>query len=233
MTAAPRQLALRFPPRRQCTLESFEAGANPELVARLAATDGARFTLIWVTGAAGAGKSHLLQAACEATARSGGTAAYLPADLATDAATVVDGLEAMDRVALDDAPAWLGEQSREAALLGLYQGLAERHASLIVAAAVGPRAIEFALPDLASRMRAAETLAIEPLDDAARRRLAHRIAASRGFTLADDALAYLLNTGPRGSGELVAALEALDAASLAAQRRVTIPLIRSVLRAIA
>jgi DnaA-homolog protein len=233
VTAAPRQLALRFPPRRSCTLESFEAGANPELVARLAAADRSRFTVVWITGAAGAGKSHLLQAACEATARAGGTAAYLPADLAPVAATVLDGLDAMDRVALDDMAAWLGERSREAALLGLYQGLAQRNASLVVAADAGPRAIEFALPDLASRLRAAETLAIAPLDDGARRRLVQRIADSRGFTLADDALSYLLNTGPRGSGELVRALEALDAASLAAQRRVTVPLIRAVLRATA
>jgi len=233
VTIAPRQLALRFPPRRLCTLESFEAGANPELIARLAAGDRARFSAVWVTGGAGAGKSHLLQAACEATSRAGGTAAYLPADLARDAATLIEGLDAMDRIALDDFPAWLGDASREAALLGLYQGLAARNASLVVGADVSPRAAQFALPDLASRMRAAETLAIAPLDDGARRRLARRIADSRGFTLADDAIAYLLNTGPRGSGELVRVLEALDAASLAAQRRVTIPLIRSVLRATA
>ena len=231
MTVVTRQLALRFPPRRHCTLESFEAGANPELVARLAAPNDSRFAAIWITGTAGAGKSHLLQAACDATSHAGGSAAYLPSELARDAATILDGLDALDRVALDDVPAWLGDRDREAALLGLYQGLAAHGASLIVAADVGPRAAAFALADLGSRLRAAETLAIAPLDDAARRRLARRVAEARGFTLEDDALAYLLNVGPRGSGELVSTLDALDAASLAAQRRVTIPLIRSVLRA--
>jgi DnaA family protein len=51
-------------------------------------------------------------------------------------------------------------------------------------------------------------------------------ALERGFTLPDDAIAYLLAHGRRDMASLVGTLTALDAHSLALRRPITVPLIR-------
>lgn len=230
MSLAPAQLALRFPPRRRCTLEGFESGSNPELLDRLRPSRGSReFGVIWIVGETGAGKSHLLQAACAAMTQAGGSAAYLPADLIAIGPGVFDGLDHLDRIAIDDLPRWLGDKERETAMLGLYQGLLARAASLVVAADISPARAAFSLPDLASRLRAAETLGLTPLDDAARVRLMERLARERGFEIPVDVLDYLLRRGPRKPGDIADLVERLDARSLEQRRRLTVPLVRALL----
>ncbi len=223
------QLALRFPPRRRCTLAEFEAGANRELLHRLQPPKpAAAFSCIWIVGEPGTGKSHLLQAACTAVNDAGGAAAYLPADVAVAGPEVFDGLDRMDRVAIDDITAWLGTRPLEAALLALYQSLWAAQCSLVVASRDAPPMAEFALADLASRMRAAQTHRIELLDDAARARLLARAAALRGMTLGEDVATYLLRRAHRGTPELLALLDRLDSAALSRKRRLTVALAREV-----
>lgn len=59
-----RQLALRISPPPQPTLENFVSGANAELIARLRDFQANKFTesVLYLWGAAGSGKSHLLSA---------------------------------------------------------------------------------------------------------------------------------------------------------------------------
>ena len=54
-------------------------------------------------------------------------------------------------------------------------------------------------------------------------------ARSRGFELPDETVAFLQRRFPRDMGQLAVILDELDAASLAEQRRVTVPFIRQVL----
>jgi DnaA family protein len=230
VTTSRAQLALRFPALRPCTFETFECGGNGELVERLRDAATERFTLVWVFGANGAGKSHLLQAACAATTRAGRLAAYLSAATRRAGADVLDGLDAYDRVAIDDFEGWLGDAGIESALLALYQSLAARQRSLVIATEAGPASTAFALPDLASRLRAAEVHRLLPLDDDARERLIDRLARSRGLSAGPEVMRYLMRWGPRGSGDLCALMDRIDAASLAAQRALTVPLVREVLQ---
>ena len=51
-------------------------------------------------------------------------------------------------------------------------------------------------------------------------------AATRGLTLTQDVLDYLLTHMPRDMRTLIAVLDALDAHAMAAKRAVTVPLIR-------
>jgi DnaA family protein len=230
----PAQLALRFPVRKQCTFEAFEAAGNVELVGRLRPENApAGFSAVWIVGECGSGKSHLLQAACAARSRLGGYAAYLPANVREGGAEALDGLERFRLVAIDDLESWLADDALESALLALYQRLVAGRATLVVASTSAPASLAFALADLGSRLRAAEVLGIAPLDDAARTRLVTRIAHEKGLDLEPEVAAYLLKRGPRGSGALCALMDRLDAESLASQRRLTIPLVRAVLDAAA
>jgi DnaA-homolog protein len=226
-----RQLALRFPIEQRCTLQSFEAGPNAELVGALARGVAAAgsFDALWLVGESGSGKSHLLHGACHAATAFGRTAAYLPPSVMIGGVGALDGLDEFDVVAIDELERWIGERAWEEALLRVYQSLAARGGRYIVASRRRPHDIEFALPDLASRLRAAQVFAIAPLADADRARAIERLAAQRGLELGADVVSFLLRRAPRRMNELVAAFDRLDRGAWAQQRRITVPLAKDVL----
>jgi DnaA family protein len=55
-------------------------------------------------------------------------------------------------------------------------------------------------------------------------------AERRGMILSDDVGKFILNHCPRHMATLFAAFEALDKASLAAQRKLTIPFVKAILQ---
>lgn len=224
-----RQLGLPFPMLPRCTLAAFEAGANAEVVAALAAPGDDRFRALWLAGEAGAGKSHLLQGAAHAAMARDAAAAYLPAALPSAAPDMLQGLEAYRLVAIDDVEQRLGDADWELALMALYQQLYERSATLVLAASAAPFDLRFGLADLASRLRSVEVHRLAPLDDSGRERVMRRWAASRGLTFGSDVLPFLLRRLPRRMDVLWAAFERLDAAALAQRRRLTIPLVKEIL----
>ena len=224
-----RQLALGFPIQPRCTLDEFEAGPNAELVMALRTPGRAQFRALWIAGERGSGKSHLLQGACHAAVARNETAAYLPAQLREAGPDILDGLGSFQLVAIDDVDAWLGAVAWEEALLALYQRLFDRRATLVLAATLAPVHVSIGLADLASRLRSAETHTLAALDDTERARAMRRWAARRGLTFGTDVLPFLLRRLPRRMDALWAAFERLDSASLAQQRRLTIPLVKEIL----
>jgi DnaA family protein len=72
-------------------------------------------------------------------------------------------------------------------------------------------------------------LTVRALDDAGRVAALQLRAHLRGCELPDDTAQYLLRRLPRDMAALCAFLDQLDGASLAAQRRLTIPFVRQVL----
>jgi len=226
-----RQLALRFPTEQRCTLQNFEAGPNTELVAELArsgANDGA-FTALWLVGDSGAGKSHLLHGACHAADAVGAAVAYLPPSVMVGGLDALAGLDEFDVVAIDDLERWTGERAWEEALLSVYQSLVRRRGRLLVASLRAPRDVEFELPDLASRLRAAQVFAIGALGDADRARAIERLASQRGLEVGADVVAFLLRRAPRRMGALIDVFDRLDRGAWAQQRRITVPLAKDVL----
>ena len=86
------------------------------------------------------------------------------------------------------------------------------------------------LPDLRSRLGACQQALLKPLDDAERRDVLRKQAAERGIELDDTVLDWLFNRYARDLGALLDLLDRLDQASLAAQRRITVPFLRGFLR---
>ena len=219
------QLPLPVRLRDSAVFDTFEPGPNGAVVAWLA--DSQRpGPAAWRWGAAGCGKSHLLQATC--AARPG--AAYLPAaELLPAGPDALAGWGERGLVCIDDVDRLLGGRDWELALFALFNALWERGGCLVVSAAVAPAALVFHLPDLASRLAWGGVFHLLPLDDEARVAALRRRAAHRGLELPEDVARYLMRRLPRDMRALCDWLDRLDTASLAAGRRLTTPFVREVI----
>ncbi len=233
---APTQLALPLSLEDHAAFTTLVPGRNGAAVAHVRAlvTGGVRGEVLWIWGAAGAGKSHLLQAACRDADEAGARAMYLSFDSETAAdPAILTGLDALDFLALDDIDALAAHPGWERALFTVLNEFHARGAPLLLAAANAPAALGFALADLASRAAGATVYRLHSLEDDDQLDALQRHAHNRGFELDSAAARFLQTRVQRDMPALCAWLQRLDAASLAAQRRLTIPFIRASLAATA
>lgn len=185
---------------------------------------------VFVHGVVGTGKSHLLQSVCVAAGARQETSAYLPLrELTAFGPDVLSGCGELAYVCVDDVEDVATQGTWERALFGLHQRLEERGGRLLVAAALPPAAIHFNLADLASRLAGGLVLTLHALDEPGQISALQLRAHLRGFELPDDAAQFLLRRLPRDMTSLCAFLDELDQASLAAQRRLTLPFVREIL----
>lgn len=221
------QLPLGVGLRDRATFASFLPGPNGAALAllrELLASQRAGVALLW--GAQGAGKSHLLQAACHDL----GDASYLPLrELAALGAGSIEGAEERPCVCIDDLQQVAGQGSWERALFRLYTELEARRGKLLFAADVPPASLRIGLRDLASRLRSAQALGLQVLDEVRQREALQLRARLRGLELPARTAAWLQRRYRRDMHTLYGLLETLDVAALSAQRRLTVPFIRSVL----
>ena len=85
------------------------------------------------------------------------------------------------------------------------------------------------MPELRTRLGWGLVFQMAPLTDADKQAAMARHAESLGFRLEPAVADYLLTRGARDMQSLLAMLEALDRASLEAQRPITLPLVRQLL----
>ena len=184
----------------------------------------------WVCGPQGAGKSHLLQAA-SVQASETMRAAYFPlGQLHSLGVGVLEGAGQLDCLCVDDVDAALGDIEWERALFGILREIEERGSRLIVSAAIPPSLVPWALPDLGSRLNASMVFQLRALDEAEQQEALRLRAHTRGFELPDETSRWLQRRFPRDMRALYGLLDTLDEAALIAQRRLTVPFIRSVLQ---
>lgn len=211
--------------------EEFHAGPNTELVAHLqslAAAGPEPFIYLWGGGAQG--KTHLLNACCRDAHRRGFSCAYLPLPtLKLHGTQMLDGLDQLDLVCLDDLEEITGDPAWEQGLFSLFNGLRERGRRLLTAARQPPAQLPVALPDLKTRLEWGLTLHLAPLADADKLQALHLQARSMGLDLPPLAGRYLMAHRERDLGSLRRLLQELDRATLAAQRKLTVPFIKAYL----
>lgn len=168
-------------------------------------------------GPAGSGKSHLAQLW---RARSGGVIAA-GADLPR---LDPDDLGRGPAVAIDDA-----ERAPERDLLHLYNCCRESGASLLIVAGDAPGIWRIALPDLASRLRAAPSVGIGLPDDALLGAVLVKHFADRQIRAAPAIIGYLVRRMERSFAAAAALAERLDRLALSAGRPVNLALARRAL----
>jgi DnaA family protein len=224
------QLPLSVRLRDTARLASFVAGGNREVFELVAAGPLAAPRVLWLWGRPGTGKTHLLQAACAAVARDGGSASYI--DLATAATPGwLEGCENLDLVCLDGLEAVAGDAGWNDAIFRLHTLMQDGATRLYTTSTAPPASIAFRLPDLRSRLLAASVHQLHELDEAGQAEALRRRAAGRGLELSTEGALYLVHRLPRDMHSLCAVLDRLDEASLVAQRRLTVPFLRQALEA--
>lgn len=223
-----RQLPLRVRLHDRALFASYLPGPNAQVAGQLAElARHQRSGFWWLCGPEGSGKTHLLQALCTAA---GAGAQYVPlSELAAYGPAALAGWHGARWLCLDEAAVVIGNSEWERALFAVYRDCEERGASLLLAARAAPPQLSFALPDLASRCAAGLRLTLRALDEPAQLAALRLRAQQRGFDLPDETARYLQRRLPRDMRSLFAVLDELDAAALAAQRRLTVPFIRDVL----
>jgi len=213
-------------------LEHFHPGPNAEaltLVRRV--LSGRRRQTLYLWGCKGVGKTHLLQGLCRAAAAAGAACAYLPMRLAGDqfGPRGLEGLESLPIVCIDDLDAVIGDAVWEQSLTRfLAQAELSGTASLIAADADIP-GLECVETGLVLQLSMSTRRQLLPLDMEAKVRALQLHASARGIRLPERVARYLLRHYAVDLGILTRALAALDYASMASQRKLTIPFVRSVL----
>ena len=233
-----RQIPLDLGPTVQPGLDDFVEGPNPQLLAWLKAwpqtTD--IITPVYLWGASGAGKSHLLKAMVDRAQSMGLGVIWLnaltcqmwdPVDANWPTLAVIDDCDSLDanyqhlafNLFIESATAGL---CHEPTLSGMPM------LGILAAGRVPP--VDLAVrDDLRTRLGSGVTFHVEALDEAGvRQALAHE-AARRGIDLAEGVVAYLLTRHTRDLGYLMGLLDRLDRYALAEHRVVTVPLLKQML----
>jgi DnaA family protein len=225
------QLPLGLALRESARFASYFPGQNEEAVNSLrASAEGLGDTVIYLAGASGLGKTHLLQAACRQAADAGRTVVYLPLrQLQGVTQAVFEGLERMDLVCLDDVDAIAARADWEHGLFDLFNRLTECGGTLLVTAGKRPDKSGIQLADLVSRLCWGVTYVLKPLDEQTLFAAVTYRARARGLELPEDTARFLLRRFPRDLVSLCDLLDRLDQASLVARRRLTIPFVKAAL----
>jgi DnaA-homolog protein len=227
------QLPVKFEFRANQAFDDYFSGSNEEIISQLkSAVAGSGEQLIFLWGESGHGKSHLLQACCQAASHQKISAFYL--DCSDDSAAshpgLLVGLEGFELVCIDNIEALVGRADWELALFNFFNLHRACDHRLIVSASYAPNALAFILLDLQTRMNWGLPLKIRPLDDKEKIAALCYKAKRMGFELPPQAAQFLLTHYDRRLSSLWLMLNKLDKASLAAQRKLTIPFLKEALR---
>jgi DnaA family protein len=221
------QLPLDIQLSDYATFDNFYPGDNSELLTLL---KGGGEPIVYFWSNAATGKSHLLQAICHFAYLHDKRAMYLP--LSSNEVNPVDamvGLEVFDLLCIDDVQVLQGDQASQEALFHLLNRLRDTQKLVCITGNAAPDALGLSLKDLVSRLQWGPVFHMSTLSDEDKLRALQLRAINRGIELEDGVAEYLLKHVPRDLHTLFNLLDKLDVASLAAQRRLTIPFVKTML----
>lgn len=213
-----RQLVLNIQPESEPRFDNFMPGDNLELLLALDTLVRGELqeSVVYIWGAPGSGRSHLLKAVCAEAGRHGRNAHF-----ATTGADLPEELPAL--LVADDVDAL--DADAQVRLFSLINQAREGAGVVLAAGPVAPAQLAVR-EDLATRLSWGLVFGLRPLKEADRATALRERADMLGVNLGDDVVRYLLTHGRRDLPSLLAMVDALDEYSLSLKRPVTVPLVR-------
>ena len=132
-------------------------------------------------------------------------------------------------VIIEDADALIGNIVGEKGLFHLYNIFKEEQRSILLTLQEPPVRRSFALPDLASRLRAAPSVAIREPDEELLGALLVKLFSDRQIRIGADVLHYILPRIERSFEAVRDLVDQADKKAMAEKRNISIPLIRHIL----
>ncbi len=234
----PAQLSLSVQLPDDETFASFYPGDNSQILTALKnAATGLGDEIIYLWGSKGCGRSHLLHATCAETSDTGEAVAYVPLELhQMMSPKMLEGMERLKLVCIDSIESIAGNREWEQGIFDFYNRWLENRqfretgSSLVFTGDNSAKNLGIKLQDLVSRLEWGTTYRLLPLDDEAKLGALQLRAQLRGFKLPVDVGRFLLNRLSRDMKLLLKTLDHLDSASIAAQRKLTIPFVKETLK---
>ena len=182
---------------------------------------------IFLSGNAGTGLSHLLQAACKLERDS----IYINFGLldGNSIDKIFDGLEQMSLVCLDDIHIILSNQCRQKEIFHFSNRCSENGTRLVLASHKRLNVINIRFPDLVTRLKSGVVLHFEEFRDDDLLKLLKYRATLMGLDFTHDCAVYIFNRTRRTAGGVVDALRKIDLKALTEKRPITRPLIKAAL----
>lgn len=135
-------------------------------------------------------------------------------------------------ILLDGMDPWIGTREAEEPLFHLYNMFKEEGRTMLLTSRAAPSHLNFAIPDLASRLRAAPCANIMLPNETLLQNIIVKMFSDRQLAISEEVLNYIL---PRMERSFVAArniVEKADSMALSKKRPISIPLMRDVLIAL-
>jgi len=174
-------------------------------------------------GPIASGKSHLAAVWGEKA-----NAACVRPDTLSDS-SIRDIANAAKHIILEDADKLIGNVEGEKGLFHLYNLFKEEKRSILMTLAEPPVRRSFTLPDLASRLRAAPTVAIREPDDVILSAILVKMFNDRQLRVSEDAVNYILSHMERSFEEARRVVEESDKRAMIEKRAVSVPLLKEIL----
>ncbi|HEU4838680.1 MAG TPA: DnaA/Hda family protein [Micavibrio sp.] len=176
-------------------------------------------------GPAASGKTHLAAVWGEKS-----NAACVRPDTLNDS-TIRDIASAARHVILEDADSLIGNIEGEKGLFHLYNLFREEKRSILLTLREPPVRRAFAIPDLASRLRAAPAVAIREPDDVLLGAILVKLFNDRQLRVGQDAVNYIVSHMERSFEEARRIVGEADTRAMIEKRAVSVPLLRDILSA--
>jgi DnaA-homolog protein len=195
------QLPLVISPAPAPDFDNFVAGPNAEALERVRALARGELAerIVYLWGARGSGRSHLLNAAARAN----------------PGLVVADDVERLD------------EPSQQTLFIAI-NAAREGAAGVLAAGALPPLQLALR-EDLRTRLAWGLVYELRAPGDEHKASHLKRLGEERGFALSDELVGYLLTRLPRDLASLSAVIDVLDRHSLARKRPLTLALVREAL----
>ena len=178
---------------------------------------------LFISGPAASGKTHLAAVWAE---RSHGV--YIDAaTLNRQSAETIANMG--EHLIIDGLDPWVGDTAAETTLFHVYNILKESGRSALITMRMSPAHTDFALPDLASRFRAAPLCRIDAPDDMLLGSVLIKLFSDRQLTVNNDVIKYILPRMDRSFAAAADLVARADHLALSRKRGISVPLMRDVL----